>query len=68
MLKQLFCWLWCGHEKRYLYTQLPYLNKEHAWICIRCKKTGISQVKIPKNYIEHESIKPKLNIVEFKND
>jgi predicted RNA-binding Zn-ribbon protein involved in translation (DUF1610 family) len=74
MLKQLWCWIWRGHERRWMYDcdsegrRWECGNNYSHWVCINCNKTGISRGRPLKNYNDHETVKPKLNIVRFNKD
>jgi hypothetical protein len=65
MLRQFICWLWRGHDKRRTGKRYLTLECDYFWTCIRCGRSGISSSPPPKLYNEHESTKPKLNIVKF---
>jgi hypothetical protein len=67
MFKQFWCWLWRGHEKRALDNTLRYYQRDYPWTCIKCNKTGSDNICPPKKYNEHETTKPKLNIIKFKD-
>lgn len=76
MIKQFFCKLWRGHDKRLLYecdkwgikAPIEWCNDHAAWICVKCSKTGIDNVKPPKKYNAHESNTPRLNIIRFNKN